>query len=80
MRKNMRTGQLHTLYTTKKFKIALKNRIYNLFLDSMNDLTSQELAIIYENDPFFSKISCQKMSKTHRKNMSMIPLSTDGVR
>jgi len=71
----MKTGQLHTLYATKKFKVALKNRIYNLFLDSIHDLTSQELAIIYEDDPFFSKISCQKMSKSHRKNMSMIPLS-----
>ena len=62
LRKDVRTGKLEILHETKAFKIALKNKVYNLFLESVQNLDEQELAIFYEDDPFFNKIKARKKS------------------
>lgn len=73
MRRNLKTGKLYTLFTTKKFKIALKNKVYNFFMDSVQNLADQDLALYYEDDPFFAKINLKKMSIAHQKGISKLP-------
>ena len=75
MRRNNQTDEVEVLSSTKKFKVALKNKIHNLYLDSILDNNNQGLAVYYEDDHFFDKISQKKTPKTHRKNVSMFPLN-----
>lgn len=62
VRKDVKTGKLNILHESKAFKIALKNKVHNLFLESIQNLDEQELAIFYEDDPFFNKIKSRKKS------------------
>ena len=73
------TQMLLTLNNTKQFKIALKNKIYNLFIESANmNLSNQELALIYEDDPVFHKFKTSNLLKKHRKCPTSV-LSNDTV-
>ena len=68
------------LTTTKKFKIALKNKIYNLFINTADmHLHNQELALIYEDDPIFDKFKASDLFKKHKKFPNTVLLLNDTV-
>lgn len=69
MRKNVKRNIVNSFFQTKKFKLSFKNKMHNLFLNSINPL-NEEFTIIYENDPLFDRFDPSEIIKNHRRSLS----------
>jgi len=69
-RKSTQKNKIVSLSKTSKFKLSLKNKLHNLFLNSIN-FAGEELTILYESDPFFNKFDTADIIKTHRRTVSL---------
>lgn len=69
MRKSTAKSTVNNLYQTKRFKLSYKNKMHNLFLNSINPL-NEEFSVIYETDPLFNRYDPSDIIKNHRRSLS----------